>query len=340
MANHAKRRETAERRRLLYVAVTRAARQLVFVGGLVQKKPDDPLLPKGEIAEWLDQLSVPRRRAPDVAPPAEPAPKPVWIAAERMQPVRSPRRLRVTPTAVQDFVLCPRRYVMAHVLALPEERPAFARQRTTEGVKVAEGALAPREEGTRMHRLLETVDASAFGGVDARERLVARAMPEEVALVDQLLPVLQSPYAQSIPAGGGRLDRELAFSLRRDFAAGSVLIVGSIDLVVHWPNGTADVLDYKRSALHSIERYRTQVALYRQALLAAQPAAEVRAGLWSLLGDAPHFFTTDETAHATAEIDEALPRFIETAPSPDTERQPEPYCQRIRCGFRPRCHSS
>lgn len=335
---HAKRREAAERRRLLYVASTRAARHLVFVGGLTQKAGDEHLSPKGEIAGWLTELKVPLRAPPEHAPRISPPPVAQWVAAQRSKPLASPRRLRVTPTAVQDFVLCPRRYVFAHVLALPEERPAFAIARGAD--RAPAGTLAPREEGTRMHRLLETVDAAAFGGADARERLLARAEPEEHALVDKLLPVLQSDYARSIASGSATLRRERSFALLREVDGGQVLVVGSMDLVVAWNAERFDVVDYKRSRLHSIERYRTQVALYREALTQAEPGAEVRAGLWALEDDAPHFFSPAETTASAAEIDEALPRLLRQAHAPDTTRQPEPYCQRIRCGFRPRCHSA
>ena len=334
---HVKRRETAERRRLLYVAATRAARHLVFVGGLASKAGEEHAVPKGEIAAWLTELKVPLRAPPESAPPVAMPPATHWVAAQRTRSLATPQRLRVTPTAVQDFVLCPRRYVFAHVLALPEERPAFAIARGAD--RAPEGTLAPREEGTRMHRLLETVDVAAFGAADARERLLARAEPEELPLVDKLLPVLQSDYARSIAADGATLLRERSFALLRDLDGGSVLVVGSMDLVVAWNAQRFDVVDYKRSRLHSIERYRTQVALYREALAQAEPGAEVRAGLWALEDDAPHFFSAAETKASAAEIDEALPRLLRQAHAPDTTRQPEPYCLRIRCGFRPRCHS-
>lgn len=334
---YAKRREGAERRRLLYVATTRAARHLVFVGG--QQEKNDELTAKGDIAAWLVDLRVPTREAPEHAPARAATPPAAWAAAQRSGVLAAPLRLRVTPTAVQDFVLCPRRHVLAHVLALPEERPAFAIARAAAGSPAATFELAPREEGTRMHRLLETVDAAAFGGDDARERLLARAEPEERGLVEKLLPVLQSPYARSIAAAGATLRRERSFALLREFSAGSVLVVGSMDLVVAWSENQLDVVDYKRSRLHSIERYRTQVALYRQALSRAEPRADVRAGLWALEDELPHFFTADETAAATAEIDEALPRLLRQIHEPDTTRKPEQYCLRIRCGFRPRCHS-
>lgn len=337
VAAHAKRREGAERRRLLYVAATRAARHLVFVGG--QQEKGGELVPKGDIARWLVELDVKTREAPAHAIPAKPVAEARWVAAQRTVPLASPLRLRVTPTAVQDFVLCPRRYVLAHVLALPEERPAFAIERAAVAAPRAADELAPREEGTRMHRLLETVDPAAFGSEGARELLLARAEPDELGLIDKLVPVLQSPYARDIAAKRATLRRERSFALLHELDQGSVLVVGSMDLVVAWNAGQLDVVDYKRSRLHSIERYRTQVALYRQALSAAEPGAEVRAGLWALDDEAPHFFTAEETAASAAEIDDALPRLLRQIHEPDTTRQPEPYCLRIRCGFRPRCHS-
>lgn len=344
VAAHAKRREAAERRRLLYVAVTRAARHLVFVGGLVRKNDADPdATPKGEIAHWLSDLALPQRPAPLELAPVLLVEASSCVAAERTAPLAAPRRLRVTPTAVQDFVLCPRRYVFAHVLALPEERPAFAlpRRPPADSPAASEApALAAREEGTRMHRLLETVDPRAFGAKDAQRWLLACAEPDEHGLIEPLAAVLQSPYAREIATRGARLDRERAFSLRRELGEGAVLVTGSMDLVVTWPDGNLDVIDYKRSKLHSIERYRTQVALYRAAVQDAAPAARVRAGLWSLEDTAPHFFSEEETASASAEVDAVLPRFLRESHAPDTSRQPESYCLRIRCGFRPRCHST
>lgn len=342
VAAHAKRREQAERRRLLYVAVTRAARHLIFVGGVAQKQGEDTPTPKGEIAEWLTELALPLEPAPPEFLPL-PALEPAQLeVAERRAELAAPRRLRVTPTAVQDFVLCPRRYLFAHVLALPEERPAFALPRAPAAESAAAGeapALAAREEGTRMHRLLETVDVRAFGADDARRYLHERAAADEGELIDPLTRVLQSAYAREVAAAFARIERERAFSLRRQIANGALLITGSMDLVVTWPDGAIDVIDYKRSKLHSIERYRTQVALYREAVRHAAPGARVRAGLWSLEDRAPHFFTEPETHAAVSEIEQVLPRFLQSSHAPDTTVQPEPYCLRIRCGFRPRCHS-
>lgn len=346
VAETVKRRELAERRRLMYVACTRAERHLVFVGGTAPK--GEGMAAKGELAQWLQALELPTRDVPEeLAQLRELAPRHVQ-AAERQKPLVPPARLRVTPTAVQDFVLCPRRYVLAHVIAVPEERPAFARAPAPLREPDEALTMSAREEGTRLHRLLETVEPSAFGSDDPTPLLRAVARPEEAELLSLAVPLLTGGYAKRIAEEGASVERERVFTSRHAVDGGAVVVAGSIDLVVHWPvdpRGDAgsrrviDVVDYKRSRLHSIERYRSQVAVYRAALAERHPDAEVRAGLWSMHETEPHFFDAGEVRAASEEIRSALVQLHRSAHTADTQRKPPDYCLRIRCGFRPRCHS-
>ena len=85
--------------------------------------------------------------------------------------------------------------------------------------------------------------------------------------------------------------REQAFVLRLVDAsaapARTLVLRGTIDLLVAWPDGSVDVVDYKRARVASAEPYALQLDAYTLAAQELVPGATaVRAGLLFLGGDA------------------------------------------------------
>lgn len=124
------RRERAERRRLLYVAMTRASHMLFPVG--VRRRPKKAsgdahstcgaatleALAEGASAATFaveDVALTPPEEPAGGARPVAPAPEaPVAVGAARF------RTLPIAPTSLQDFHLCARRFELVHLLGLPE----------------------------------------------------------------------------------------------------------------------------------------------------------------------------------------------------------------------------
>jgi DNA helicase-2/ATP-dependent DNA helicase PcrA len=116
-----------EERRLLYVAMTRAADTLLLYGRPGRGKE---ITPEGFLRELLKNKSLagflhqrPARRAPGVA--AEEALPPGnlarWLALE---PQRDFSRLRLSATAIESYKVCPLRFKIEHDWRLPGEAPA------------------------------------------------------------------------------------------------------------------------------------------------------------------------------------------------------------------------
>ena len=219
-----RRRERAEKARLAYVAVTRAAERMFFVGD--RRRPKDPSEAfQASIASTLQELAddpaskaffevlevpTPRRgRGPEAehaealpasvaAPPAPPSPPSLRAAW---------RSVSLSTTALQDFQHCARRFQLVHLLDLPEhDLPPFAAPFVEREASSAPGADLPesplgargpqeaRTEGTALHRVLERFDAAKFG-----------AAPE---IVDSELRAMLKP-GDGAPRDGARQARWL-----------------------------------------------------------------------------------------------------------------------------------
>ena len=267
-----RRRDHAERARLAYVAATRAARALFFIGDRKPPKGDASDAYTRTTAAALAELAssdavceasmldvedapasavfaaLPERGALGVAPPPPPL---------ETMPFGQWRTLPIATTSLQDFAHCPRRFQLLHVLDLPEgdaPSPPPAQTDAGEG-DVAEGAprraprltaRAARAEGTLAHGLLEHVDADHFGGGGpSLSRELSRGLardgvspdsPAHDEIVARVSRFLTGTYAQRIRARGARILRELSFALSLPDASSRTLALrGTIDLLVVWP---------------------------------------------------------------------------------------------------------
>jgi ATP-dependent helicase/nuclease subunit A len=367
-----RRRERAERQRLAYVAITRAADAMFLVGGRAKEGSGDlgasSLAALEEIAADESARRMAALNVEDVeVPPPEVRPRdlPQTSAAVSSAPKRPEgppawRSLPIAPTALADFDHCSRRFELVHLLGLPEHlrggrAPDPAQPAALPRVTVA-AALDARAQGTLAHAVLERVPTAAFAGDDAAAA-ASRALAAEgievdhaqhAAIVARVTRFLLGSYAQTLAAAGAELRREVPFVLAVDDREGrSVVLRGSMDLVVVWPDGTVDVVDYKsgRGTGRGEGTYGFQLDVYGLAARALFPgASRLRVGLVYLGGASaafePAWRTLPDEGEVRARLAAMGDRLVRARWSGSFPRVALDRCESITCGFIGRCHAS
>jgi ATP-dependent helicase/nuclease subunit A len=366
----ARRRERAERQRLAYVAVTRAAKSMYLVGG---RSRDTALDPGSSSLAVVEAISVDHPELLAVEDVEVPAPakraveEPNVLAPEATAPRtrRAPewRVLPIAPTALADFDHCPRRFELVHLLGLPEHvRGRRARQDALEcsaesaatantaasGTGVDVGAS---EAGTIAHAVLEHLPIDMFLDPERAVPAVTRALenagvpedhPQHGAIAGRALRFLRTSYTRSIAERGATITREVAFVLPIEDGSGrAVSLRGSMDLVVAWPDGAVDVVDYKSARSGETDSYAFQLDVYALAARARFPAVtRLRVGLAFLGAGAGEPIWRDLPSEADVRgriaklgADLITARWIDAFPRVEIAR-----CEAIYCGFIGRCH--
>jgi ATP-dependent helicase/nuclease subunit A len=362
----AKRRDRAERQRLTYVAVTRASHAMLLVGdrSVPQKGESESFtattaaalraLAEDDGARARAMLNVEevtvrtlvRDGAFDLPPPEH--------DAARMHEASSAPRWRSLPiatTALQDFHHCPRRFQLVHLLDLPEETPPWIAPRARDaGDDLGGPHVDARAEGTLAHRVLERVEAASFGRDEARARASRALEHEGIALehekhavvVARVMRFLGGAYAARIAGAGASILREHPFVFDvLDGQGRAVAVRGTIDLLVRWPDGAIDVIDYKRARGPSAEPYAFQLDAYVLAARALFPDAKsIRAGIVFLGGDAsePIWRSAVDVDHARARFASLGERLVDARWSERFPRVALPECHAIHCGYVSYCH--
>ncbi len=283
-----------EYRRLLYVAMTRAADRLI-VGGCqpgnrkeVREHSWYDLIAKGLAASDLEmneietQHGVVKRYArPDHAQPraaivpATPAlkhfPPPPWL------------RTDARPETNAEAVLRP---------SDPAEEQGHS-VRTGESPDLRTRAL---QRGTLVHRLLQSLpDVEPARRREAADHFLARARDAKAwsdadrnALAAQVLALLDDVRFAAVFAAGSRAEVSIVGRLDRA-RGGTVLVNGQIDRLVVTPNSVL-IVDYKtnhsppRGGADAPKAYVRQLALYRAVLAKLYPHRPIRAALlWTEL---------------------------------------------------------
>lgn len=347
------RRDRAERQRLWYVAVTRARDRMCFFGG------DDAAADEAAASTlarlvadrhpWLESLEVDVPPQPERAPDAAAAARgPGAPASAPAAPRPGRAALAIAPTALGDFAHCPRRFELVHLLAFPEHprRLAAADDRASDGPEVP---LDAKREGTIAHRVLERVPSSAIGKPEVEDDVrallaiegITPEMPGYESQVSRLLRFLTGAYARRIAAEGAEVERERAIALDLSGDDGvQVVLRGSIDLLVRWPDGSCDVVDYKRARGPSPEPYAFQLDVYALAVRAALGASVVRTGVSFLGGRSPEpaWRAPRPEAEMRADILAIASRLRAARASAAFPRAPIATCEAIGCGYVGRCH--
>ena len=361
-----KRRELAERRRLNYVALTRAEAEMILVGKRKTTSGDAALAtPSATLSEMEREPSL---RVVDESEDQKASPAPILTSRAVTEgppcyvtAVRSASQV-VAVTPLVDFKHCARRFQLMHLLEVPEELPVALRAR--EATDEANPAMSPREEGTLLHLALEHAPKVAFGAADAEAQVTELLRSRAVEAPDAQRRVaaraarfLMSDYARRVTALGASIHREVPFVLELDAgvrgqnveragagsgdARGTVGLRGAIDLVVDWPNGEVDVLDYKRARGPSPEPYALQLDVYALATSRWLGRPVTRTGivfLGSGKASEPVFRKAPRPAELEAMLVGLVERLRESRWSGEFLREPMTTCSRIRCGYVGLCH--
>jgi ATP-dependent helicase/nuclease subunit A len=298
--------EEAERRRLYYVAMTRAIDRLIVSGAIGERGPDERT-PIGWVLDRLDLgdlgaaeavaeiergqarvlVRLDRHASEPEAVVAEPAvleqlelfelgengaaaveaPELAPLAEIPVPPRHRVRRLSYS--ALSLFERCSYRYFAERVVGL---RPADAA-----GTVPGHTGLAATEIGDAVHALLEVVDLRAPEvPLDLVERVRARYPAATDEEIERIRGFVGSYCASDLAARIAALDgatAELPFAFEHD----GVLLHGRIDVLARDPGGrTAMVLDYKTNSLAEGEPdeivakdYRLQQLVYALACFRA-----------------------------------------------------------------------
>ena len=319
--------EQAERRRLYYVAMTRAIDRLIVSGAIDRERGADAGTPIGWVLERLDAgeldevgegpVEIERdgarlvirldrwsatAEAPEPETPREAQLSLFEAAANGGSPVEAPalaplteipapplhRVRRLSYSALSLFERCSYRYFAERVIGL---RPVEA-----VGSVPGQQGLAATEIGDAVHALLERVDLRAPAPPEGFAELVRARYPattdEELERIRGfVLAYCESELAARIAALDGAA-AELPFAFEHD----GVLLHGRMD-VLHRAGGRALVVDYKTNVLEEgepeqiVERdYRLQRLVY--ALACFRAGAEEVEVVYQFL-ERPDFLVTD-----------------------------------------------
>ena len=353
----AERRDRAERQRLLYVAMTRASDRMFFVG--MRKAPKVATREDTSMAASLASVAASHPEVLDVREEeveelsalsevadlgalreesllSEEAPA---ISGKLTPRVRS---LTIAPTALADFAHCPRRFFLAHDIGLPE----FKKQKKAE---TTPGAFDARREGTLLHAVLERAPQSAFGSASAEAAAFAEVtrlgvpVDEEAHanLVARATRFLTSHYAHTIRERAATLLRESPFllSAKGESTAPEVLLRGTMDLVVRFPDGETHVIDYKRARGPDVTPYAFQLDVYALATWDAFGVIPKTAVVFLGGKSQEPIFMEPRAPEVTRAHLAALGSKLAAARLANAfPRVPVETCHAIVCGYVGRCH--
>ena len=370
-------REQAERRRLTYVALTRARHTLALVGAAAAPRHGSALeslaagLDEGDLAAYVTAtepaISL-LARATKIPPPGTGAPAPALPCPSR--PRQSPaREIAIDAAGLSLFRACTRRYRLRRLLGI--EEPAGETQLDLFGAAppdpivdlpppVADDpALDPRPVHLAPHRVLSRWPRGGFGGpVDPQEvmaRLEAEGMPAGDAETERLARVLagflEGAYACAAREEGAAFVQGEPFVVAVEANGRTVrrlLLRGTCDLRVERPGHRIDVLVLS-GARGGVDPGAEDLGLRAAALAAARgsPEAEVRAGLlplgggeiaWIRGGGPGGAILGEEHARFEVEMAALTHLFAEARYDDRFEGIAKPRCQRLGCGFIGACH--
>ena len=276
-----------EYRRLLYVAMTRAADRLIIGGCMPGNRSNIralswyDLIDKGLANSGLTLQEIETAggkvkryvRPEDIALPATVAVAPVATA-----PISLPAWLRTSAPleAPADNLLRP---------SDPGE-DAGHRVKTGESIRERTRAL---QRGTLVHRLLQSLpDFASAGRRDAATRYLARnaadwTEEEREALAASVIALIDDPRFAEVFATGSRAEVSIVGRLQRP-ALPPALVSGQIDRLVVTPSEVL-IVDFKTNhappgqATEAPVAYVRQLALYRAVLAKLYPKIPIRASL-------------------------------------------------------------
>jgi ATP-dependent helicase/nuclease subunit A len=282
-----------EHRRLLYVAMTRAAERLIVCGYQGVKRrpegcwydlvtnglaasPDFAEIGAGDTRIWQYRTVPPDADIPG-APPSErstPPDIPAWLATRVS--TEPPRTVTLTPSTAYEETVAPRR----HASAGQDARRALERGRLVHRLLQSLPEVPAAERPAAAARYIERAGAAFTRDEHAAAALAA---DERHRLVSAVLGILDDVRFAPLFAAGSRAEVPIVGRLPRT-GQPDILVSGQIDRLVI----TADavlIADYKTNQFvpatpkAAPPAYVEQLALYRAVLTRIYPGRTVRAAL-------------------------------------------------------------
>ena len=334
--------EEAEKKRQLYVAMTRAEKYLVLVhvenGGKGSSNREKwgqslsrvfaPGTDHASEVEWVEKDVESLLGQP--ATSVEEGEKTELIDAavyDRLQPISFPRKIELSATALLHYDTCPRRFYYEYLEKMPQVEP----EPIGEGLyQISQTAL-----GTYIHKVLELMESAPLQTAldlaleeleePEKERNLFRRSGE--ALVQRYC---QSPlYQELLPF---EKEQEKQFQLQFcQKGQDQVIFTGRMDLLVHLSENTLAIVDYKTGhpPVDGEEKqgYRRQLLLYSLAAEAQYPGKKVVwAGLDFLQNDTRYLLKNREGELEKLEqlLEHLLP--LETESDFPVRTEACPYC--------------
>ena len=231
-----KRRDADERRRVLYVALTRAKEKVILSASSRPEAMDLKVLWPGienaEIAQTLIPFTLENALPPEPGAPDE-FPEPTNVQTEAIPPGIGTLRI----TGLSDYQRCPKQFKYKHVDGHPG---------------IGEGGTGAARLGTLTHLALEKEIADP----DALRRLVAGMTDEEARTAIDFANVFRS-HKEFKEVNGCIASKEVDLSLELD----GLILTGVADAV-----GDDFVLDYKTDKEMEPEHHKLQIWAYTKAL--------------------------------------------------------------------------
>lgn len=278
--------EEEESRRLLYVAMTRAQKQLLMVGAVAEEKLPEAVIGLPAAKGWWQQLqavyeadwekqesSCPWVRllcADALSPAVEQQGEQEQLALEPLALAPLPAyaacgRTCFTASALQTYLHCPRQYYYQQVLAVPELEQTVAGEQAHE--------LPASVTGSIVHKALELYNgynAEAVFAIALDEFAPGAAATQAKSMFDAYIV---SDLYKALPK---KQKRELEFvqPLQQELAA-----EGVIDLLAFDEDGNMIIVDYKTGTPPEPDEvklgYAYQLALYKDAAEKLYPGKRV-----------------------------------------------------------------
>jgi ATP-dependent helicase/nuclease subunit A len=351
IGNLRRNKEDAESQRLFYVALTRARDYLVLSGeGSGSWRSCINEFAAGDGASLITLTnadeSLSKRAAQGVLSAGEGVgPCEATSTAEALRrslhyTPPSPSLIVLSPSALEDFAECPRKYYYRNVVGLDDA--IFSRfNRMGDRYNKSEPGMSALEKGNLAHAMLEVLDYSA----DRDSRLASCRRSAEIFAVDPHAPEIEdvmenvlafadSPVAAELV--GKKVWRELPFMLRVD-GTSACYIKGAMDLVAEGADAVT-VYDYKYMKKKDVDLhgYMFQIRTYMLALAAGHPGKRIAGKLIFLRGGGEASVDCDFLSFENY-VRSIMDRVRLMGKEEDFI--PKENCLDTRCPFRSRCTS-
>lgn len=274
--------ERAELKRVLYVAMTRAKRQIILSAVADNPKSEKPMNKSTGWLDWIRSvfgLTGPVGQWPDecnlggtcvrICRPADEGAPDIAVTDGRGAPVSKARvdlpagvlrnigvipagigRPKVlSPAYLAEYKSCPRRYYYSHICRVPE--PVEVRERT-ESTDCAASSITAKQLGIAFHRFLELME-----GKTGWQEPLAQAIQEKIPTPlwgDAGLELTQ--WAEKYLQGDLYSETSKVMQERREWSFQHLLLPeqdglprvwlsGQIDRLMFYSDGTLGIVDYK-----------------------------------------------------------------------------------------------